>query len=77
MMNEKALNAAAKAICSRVAAKAAIEAYLAALPDEDGLVKMARGASKYLAREGHATIPGLLDRLADALEAARAKQGGT
>ena len=62
----------------RLAAQAAIEAYLAALPDEDGLVEEAREAGSERRR---GTYPGrlvgvesdLLRRLADALEATRAR----
>ena len=79
MMNEKALEAAAKAICNRVAAKAAIEAYLATLPDEDRLVEEARVEAGVWegetepAEANPEVLTSLLNRLADALEAARAK----
>ncbi len=56
---------------SRMIILAAIEAYHAALPDEDGLVKEARRDGTTLAWK--ADLVDLVQRLADALEAPRAK----
>ena len=81
MLNKKALERAETALVKAgdsISAKtrAAIEAYLAALPDEGGLIEEAR---RWLRSDfsGRSLSAGddLLVQLADALEAARAKPG--
>jgi len=78
MLNEKALKQAEIALVKAgdsISAKtrAALEAYLAARPDEDGLIREMRRAARWL-RKVNVTTEGIsqLERGADALEVARA-----
>ena len=87
-MNEKALEAAAETLRGALGwydsrlerARACIEAYHAALPDEDGLVKRMRHDAKALRTPSrfdpvvpdNPELARWLDQAADALEAARA-----
>ena len=84
MLNKIALEAARRTLRQLLAADAAfdswplpiIEAFLAALPDEDGLVKKLRTEATIAGTQRQGRIAWVLGKAADALEASRTKPDG-